>query len=121
MHGSLVVDQLWRVVGKVMSYTSRLTETLFNTVGVTAKEQSPFCRIFSSPTQLGDEFIMYLPRTFSFGDASGTAEPSNINYEVLDDPTASSEAIVLERVKMFVEKILRDDANRNEDSDGDGI
>ena len=45
---SLVVEQLLGAVGKVMSYTSRLTETLFNTVGVTAKEQSPFCMLQSA-------------------------------------------------------------------------
>ena len=49
-NGYLVVEQLWGKVGELMSYTSRLVEPLFNTFGVAAEEQSPFCRIFSSPT-----------------------------------------------------------------------
>ena len=93
---SLVVDQLLGVVGKVMYYTSIFIEPLFNTVWVTAEEQSPFCFILSSPTNLRDEFIAYLPRTFYFGDASGTFEPRNTNYEACDAPTASPEAILLE-------------------------
>ena len=32
---SLVAEQLWLAVGKLMSYTSRPIEPLFNTVGVT--------------------------------------------------------------------------------------
>ena len=78
-NGSLVVEQFWGAVGEVMSYTSRLIEPVFNTVGVTAEDQSPFCRILSSTTDLRGEIIAYLPRTFSFGDASGAAEPSNTN------------------------------------------
>ena len=35
-NGSLVVEQLWGAVSKVISYTSRLTEPLFNTFGVTS-------------------------------------------------------------------------------------
>ena len=76
-----------------MSYTSRLIEPLFNTAGVTAEEKSPFCRIFSSSTDLRDEFIAYIPRTFSFGDASGTTERSNKKNEACDALAASPEAI----------------------------
>ena len=83
-----------------MSYTSRLIEPLFNTVGVTAEDQSPSCFIFLSPTNLWDKFIAYLPRTFFFGDASGTAELSNTNDEACDAPATSPEAIVLELVRM---------------------
>ena len=36
LHGSPVVDQFSGAFGEVMSYTSRLVEPLFNTVGVTA-------------------------------------------------------------------------------------
>ena len=64
---------------------------------------------------------MYLPRTFSFGDASGTAEPSNTNDEAFDFPAASPEVILLERVRMFADKMLRYDANSDKDSDGDNI
>ena len=64
---------------------------------------------------------MYLPRTFPFGDASGTDEPSSTNDEACDAPTASPESIVLERVRMFADKILRDDDNSDEGSDGDDI
>ena len=63
-NGFTVVEQLWGAVVKVMSYTSRLVETLFNTVGVTVEELSPFCRIFLSPTDLRDKSIAYLPRKF---------------------------------------------------------
>ena len=100
-NGSTFVEQLWGVVGEVIYYTSRLIEPMFNTFGVTAEEQSPFCRIFSSPTDLQEEFIAYLPITFYFGDASGTAEPSNTKYEACDAPTTSPEAIVLEQFRMF--------------------
>ena len=81
-----------------MSYTSRIIAPLFNTVGVTAYEQSPLCRIFSSTTNLRDELIAYLPRTFSFGDASGTAEPSNKNDEACDAPAASPENVFLKKL-----------------------
>ena len=120
-NGSPVIDQLWGAVGEVMSYTSILVELLFNNFGVTAQEQSPFCPIFSSPTDLRDEFIAYLPRKVSFGDASGNAEPSNINDEARDAPATSPETIVLEQVRIFAEKILRDDAKSDEDSDGENI
>ena len=102
-NGSPVVEQLWGAVGELMSSTSILLQILFNTVGVTAEKQSPFRHIFSSPTDLRDGFIAYLPRTFSFGDASGTAEPSNTNDEACDAPSASPEAIVLEQVRMFAD------------------
>ena len=108
-------------VGEVISYTSILVEPLFNTAGVTAKEQSPLCHIFSSPTNLWDKFIAYITRTFSFGDASGTAESRNTNNEVCDAPIDSPEEILLERVSMFADKMLRDDANSNKDSDGEDI
>ena len=51
-NGYPVIEQLCEAVGGVMSYTSRLIESLLNTVGVTAEEQSPFCRIFSYPIDL---------------------------------------------------------------------
>ena len=68
-----------------------------------------------------DEFIGYLPITFSFCDASGTAEPTNTNYEAFDAPTASPEAIVLEQVRIFSDEMLRYDAYIDEYSDGDDI
>ena len=68
-----------------------------------------------------DEFIAYLPRTFYFGDTSGTAEPSNTNDEDRDASAASPEAIVLELVRMFAEKMLIDDDNSDKDIDGDNI
>ena len=37
-NGSPVVEQFWGAVGEVMSYTSRIIEPLFNTVGFTAEE-----------------------------------------------------------------------------------
>ena len=64
---------------------------------------------------------MYLPRKFSFGDASGTTEPRNTNDEACDAPAASPETIVLEQVRMFADEMLRNDANSDEDSDGDNI
>ena len=94
-NGSPVVEKLWVAVGEVMSYTSRIIEPLLNTVGVTSEEQSPLCCIFSYPIELRDKLMAYLPRTFPFGDASGTAEPSNTNDEACDAPAASPEAIVL--------------------------
>ena len=90
-------------VCKVISYTSRLVDPLFNTGGVTAEEQSQLCCIFLSPTDLRGEFIAYLPRTFSFVDASGAVEPSNTNDEACDTPAASPEAIVIELVRMFAD------------------
>ena len=104
-----------------MSYTSRLIEPLFNNFGVTAEEQSPSWRIFSSLTDLRDKFIAYLPIKFSFGDASGTYEPSNTHDEACDAPSASPEDIVLEQVMMFADEILRDDTNGDKYSDGDDI
>ena len=74
-----------------------------------------------SSTDLRDKLIAYIPITFSFGDASGTAEPSNTNYEACDTPAASSEVIVIGQVRMFADEILRDDANSDEDIDGDYI
>ena len=68
-----------------------------------------------------DEFIAYLPRTFSFGYASGTAETSITNYEACDAPASSTEAIVFELVRMFAEEILIDEANSAEDSYGEDI
>ena len=84
-----------------MSYTARLVEPVFYAVEVTSEDQSPFCRIFYSCTDLQEEFISYLPRTFSFGDSSVTAEPSNTSDESCGAPAASPESIVLERVRIF--------------------
>ena len=58
---------------------------------------------------------------FSFGDASGTTEPSNKNDKACDDPSASPEAIVIERVRIFSDKILRYVANSDKYSDGEDI
>ena len=120
-NGSPVVEQLWGEVGKVMSYTSRLLEPLSDTAGLPAEEQSPLCRILSSPTDLRDKFFAYLPRMFSFGDACGTAEPGNTNYEACDSLATSPESIVIEQVRMFADEMLRDDANSDEYSDSDNI
>ena len=94
---------------------------MFNNFGVTEEDQSPFYRIFLSITNLRDKFIPYLTKTFSSGDASGTAEPRNTNDEACDAPAASPEAVVLEQVRMFAEKILGDDSNSDEDIDGENI
>ena len=120
-NGSLVVYKLWGAVGEVVSYTSRLIEPLFNTIGVTVEEKSPFCCIFLYPTDFQGKFIAYITKTYSFGDASGTAEPSNKNDEACDAPYATTEEIVLEQVRMFADKFLRDKANSDEYSDGDDI
>ena len=95
-NGSLFVYQLWGAVGKVISYTSRIIEPLFNTVGVTADEKSLLCCIFSYPTDLREKFIAYLPITIYFGDASVTAETSNRSDETCDATAASPNAIVIE-------------------------
>ena len=43
----------------------------FDASGVMVDERYLFCRRFSSPTDLRDEFIKYLPQTFSFDGAHG--------------------------------------------------
>ena len=94
---------------------------MFNTVGVTADKQSPLCCIISSPTNLWDKFIAYLPITIYFGDASVTAETSNRSDETCDATAASPNAIVIEWVRIFEDEMMRYGANSNEYSYGDDI
>ena len=69
--GDYVAIQIWAAVSKAISYSVTMMSTLFDTVGATVDERSPFCRSFSSPDDLKDEFICYLPRTFKYHNVMG--------------------------------------------------
>ena len=55
--GDYVAVQMWVAVSKAMSWSCDMMCKLFDTVGATADERWPFCRNFSSPGDLRDEFI----------------------------------------------------------------
>ena len=92
-----------------------------NALGVTAEERSPFCRSFSSPTESRDEFIAYLPNTFSFDDIGGNASADVGSGEADDGPVASPATIVLERVKNFASDMMSDRAKGEEDSNNNDV
>ena len=60
-----------------------------------------------------NEFIAFLPRTFSFDGASGTGSADDeINHDDLPDSTP--EEIVLEQVRVFARSMLGEDGAENE-------
>eukprot|EP00957_Ditylum_brightwellii_P013846 1043208-Ditylum_brightwellii.AAC.1 len=69
--GGFVATQMWAAVSKVITYSSTMTSKLFGTIGATGDKISPFCCSFSSPDDLRNEFIQYLPRTFVYNDVQG--------------------------------------------------
>ena len=44
---------------------------LFDTIGITIDECSPFYQSFSSPEDLGHELIRYLPHSFTYDNSTG--------------------------------------------------
>ena len=58
-NGGFVASQMWEVVSAVISYSYDLMNESFVTVGAQQDEVRPFCRSFSSISDLIDEFIRY--------------------------------------------------------------
>eukprot|EP00957_Ditylum_brightwellii_P056649 4293859-Ditylum_brightwellii.AAC.1 len=46
---------------------------LFHVLGIATDEISSFCHLFSSLTDMRDEFIHYLPNTLTYNDVPGNA------------------------------------------------
>ena len=68
-----------------------------------------------------EEFIAYLPKTFSFGETNGTADAYNTDAGSCDAPTASPEAILFERVKSFSNKMQTNGETDDEDNYDDDV
>ena len=71
--GDYVAQQMWETVSKIIKFSSKCMRELFVVLGVSNNEISPFCRSFSSRTDLRDELIRYLPSTFTYDDVQGNA------------------------------------------------
>ena len=115
--GDYVAVQMWVAVSKAMSWSCDMMGKFFDTVGATADERSPFCRNFSSPGDLRDEFIRYLPRTSQYNDVMGngikeaTVEP---------DDTANAPSMV-DRIRRFASEMAADGEDEEEDDDNDDV
>lgn len=119
--GDFVASQMWEAVSSAMAYSSTMMDKLFDTVGAPKDERSPFCRKFSSLTDLRDELIQYLPRTFKYGAASGGSNnDGSDNDAVLSDEASDgmesdggavapgSKEAMLDRIRRFASEMAED-------------
>ena len=72
INGDHVSNQLWSAVNELITFSSSLMTLFLSALGVTDANRSPFCREFTSLTDLRDKFILYLPSTFDFDNVCGT-------------------------------------------------
>ena len=113
--GAYVAMQMWAVVSKTITYSCTMMSKLFDTVGATVDERSPFCRSFSSPADLRNEFMRYLPRTFQYKDVMGdgveepTVEP--------EDTNTPSKDIMVDRIRRFASEMNKAEEEDNEGDD----
>ena len=113
--GAYVAMQIWAVVCKTITYSCTMMSKLFDTVGATVDERSPFCRSFSSPADLRNEFIHYLPRTFQYNNVMGdgveepTVEP--------EDTNTPSKDIMVDRIRQFASEMTKAEEEDNEGDD----
>lgn len=117
--GDFVVNQLWKSVSGVISFSSKLMKELLSTVGVSPNDLTPFCRDFKSPTDLRDEFIRFLPSTFSYDEFAGaaTAEEDKSDEDSVEsgvDDDAVREASVVERIGLFAREMSEEDSSVDE-------
>ena len=77
-------------------------------LGVTCANRLPFCREFTSLTDLRDEFILYLPSTLDFDNVRGTRHDEGAPYDNDggDDESQSPADIMQERVVQFQQAIV---------------
>ena len=116
-----VVTQMWDTVRKSISYSNDLMRKLFATIGVMTGECSPFCQSFYSPEDLGQEFIRYLPRTFTYENSAGNgvddADIGNgITVDNHENTSMHLQEAIASRIKRFANEMAEDD-EKQEDSD----
>ena len=124
MEGTVVVDsgasvaiQMWKAVSQSITFSCTLMSKLFDTVGATADERSPFCRSFSSPQDLRDVLIEYLPRSFTFDNATGNGVEATVDASELDDSTNTSQEAMVDRIRRFATEMSRADENEKDDGE----
>lgn len=117
--GGYVARQMWNAVSKSIAYSSNLMKVLFETIGATKDEISPFCREFSSLDELRDVLIDYLPRTFKYGNASGKGSEEEEAVDVVEsvDPAVPTQEAVMDRIRRFASEMGKADDKDDEDND----
>eukprot|EP00957_Ditylum_brightwellii_P118154 9011043-Ditylum_brightwellii.AAC.1 len=86
---------MWAAVSKAILYLSTMMSKLFDTVGATAHERSPFCHSFSSLVDLRDDFIHYIPCTVNYEDVRGSG--CKQTSDETEGSTAPSEESIVDR------------------------
>eukprot|EP00957_Ditylum_brightwellii_P085391 6496584-Ditylum_brightwellii.AAC.1 len=71
--GDFTAKQMWGNLSKIISFSSKNMLKRFHVLGVATDEISLFCHLFSSLNDLRDEFMHYLPNTFTYNDVPGNA------------------------------------------------
>ena len=113
-----VVNQMWDVVSKSISYSLDLIDGLFSIFGVTEDEKSPFCHSFSYLDNLKDKLIAYLLRTFQYNgiQVNGSEKTNNDKYETGDADTPNQDLLV-NRINRFAHDMKEVDDEDNVDGD----
>ena len=118
--GASVAIQMWPDVCKSITFSCTLMSKLFDTVGATVDERSPFCRSFSSPQDLRDVLIEYLPRSFTFDNATGNGVEATVDASELDDSNnMPSQEAMIDRIRQFTNEMSRADENEKDDGEDD--
>jgi len=111
--GDFVAKQMWRDVSKIISFSSKNMVKLFDVLGAAKDEMSPFCRSFTSLDDLRDEFIRYLPNTFTYdAKVPGNAADENVPQEEDEDGNSGEGDdanrvvnVVADRIRRFAEEM----------------
>ena len=120
--GDFVANQMWGTVTKIIYFSSKSMLKLFALLDVPMDERSPFCRTFTSLTDLRDQFIHYLPNTFTYNDVLGNAADEQTKEEEEDDGDSGdgddSTQLVVDQIHRFAEDMRGDNVVVVEDEDG---
>ena len=78
--------QLWLEVGERINVCTCVMIDFMATLGISYSENIPFLRMFHSREELKEEFIKFLPRTFTYGGICGSYETQQTSsVEELDN------------------------------------
>jgi hypothetical protein len=79
-----VSTQLWPEVRNILREANQLMLPFLQLMGVTSSQLSPFCKVFSTLTELKEVYVMYCPKTFTYDDAVGKEDKKEVEPEVDD-------------------------------------
>jgi hypothetical protein len=92
-------------------------------MGVTTSQLSPFCKVFTTLTELKEAYVMYCSKTFTYDDAVGKEDEEEVEPEVDEDSGEQTKAAyVAAKIKEFADETADDvdKSNMENDKDDDG-